>query len=143
MFCTELVEGKDQPSHPIHVKAHSELGITAGLMCRMTENIHGQGKTCIMESGFSVLLGVFGQAIAKKRGLHWPRGVPSDEIDLYMQDKNISDVECFELTWDDPAQTKYCVYVLNEARSVTCFSVQTAHKSRLLSWCQLAVMIFW
>ena len=64
----------------------------------MHEGISRQGKACTMDSGFCVSkgivemyekLGVFGQALIKKHGENWPKGVPGDLIDEHFADKPI------------------------------------------------------
>ena len=76
MWRIELQEGKDRPDGA-GPKKYSELGKTPGLMCRMHEPLKRQGKACTMDSGFCVAkeiveleaqLGVYGQALIKKRG---------------------------------------------------------------------------
>eukprot|EP00970_Alexandrium_tamarense_P012062 scaffold2720_cov181-Alexandrium_tamarense.AAC.18 len=56
-----------------------------------------------MDSGFCVSAGilalhekgVYGQALIKKRGRYWPRGVPGDEINNHLEGKQIGNFECF------------------------------------------------
>eukprot|EP01082_Thalassiosira_pseudonana_P010906 g9889.t1 g9889 contig4:805493-806287(-) len=76
---------------------------TVKLMLEMTEPIHGTGKIVTMDSGFCVSAGilalhdkgVYGQALIKKRGRYWPRGVPGDEINKHFEGKQIGEFECF------------------------------------------------
>lgn len=84
LYRVELREGKDRPPE-LGPKEFDNLGgPTVGLMVRMTRNLWNTGKVVTMDSGFSVtkgiieqhLRGVFGQALAKKRGRGWPKGVP-------------------------------------------------------------------
>ena len=62
--------------------------------------------------------GVRGQSLVKKRR-YWPKGVPGDDIDEYMANKNVGDCCCFEFKWTDEEQTSYFVYALKEPDYVT------------------------
>ena len=44
--------------------------------------------------------GVYGQALIKKRGCYWPRGVPGDEIDDHFKDKAIGQSETLQFDFD-------------------------------------------
>ena len=52
-----------------------------------------------MDSGFCVTTGilamhdhgVYGQALIKKRGRYWPKGVPGDAIDEHFKDKELGE----------------------------------------------------
>ena len=80
MWRMKLQEGKDRPkkadgtwAFPSPFEGYSK---TAKLMLEMTEPIHGTGKVVSMDSGFCVSagilamhsVGVFGEALVKKRG---------------------------------------------------------------------------
>jgi hypothetical protein len=41
--------------------------------------------------------GVFGQALIKKRGANWPKGVPGDQIDEHFADKPIGYCETLHI----------------------------------------------
>ncbi|KAL7545546.1 hypothetical protein ACHAWF_008896 [Thalassiosira exigua] len=80
LWHTELQEGKDRPSEIV-----------------------------TMDSGFSILkgivemereIGVYGQALIKKRGRYWSKGVPGDFIDVHLKDNPISHSKTLELVFD-------------------------------------------
>ncbi|KAL7486093.1 hypothetical protein ACHAW6_011693 [Cyclotella cf. meneghiniana] len=61
------------------------------------------------DSGFNVSMGivdmervqgVYGQALIKKRGRYWPKGVPGDFIDEHFRNKEIGHSETLELVFD-------------------------------------------
>ena len=90
-------------------KKYDEKGKTVGLMCRMVEPIKSSGKCVTMDSGFNVSMGivdieqvqgVYGQALIKKRGRFWPKGVPGDAIDDHFRDKAIGHSETLQLLFD-------------------------------------------
>ncbi len=75
----------------------------------MVEPIKSSGKCVTMDSGFSVSMGIcdmervqgiYGQALVKKRGRFWPKGVPGDYIDNYFKDKEIGHNETLEMVFD-------------------------------------------
>jgi hypothetical protein len=107
MWRIKIQEGKDRPkkadgpwAFPSQFENESK---TVKLMLEMTEPIHGTGKIVTMDSGFCVSAGilalhdkgVYGQALIKKRGRYWPRGVPGDEIIKHFEGKQIGEFECF------------------------------------------------
>jgi hypothetical protein len=90
MWRVKLQEGKDRPklangkpAFPSEFEQHSK---TAKLMLEMTKPIHGTGKVVSMDSGFCVTagilamhdVGIYGQALIKKRGRYWPKHVPRE-----------------------------------------------------------------
>jgi len=106
MWRIKLQEGKDRPkdeagkwafpskfegTNPNSKRKYTK---TSTLMCEMTKPIHNTGKIVSMDSGFCVTvgilhlhdLGVFGQALIKKRKF-WPKGCPGDQIDKYFKGK--------------------------------------------------------
>ena len=126
MWHVELMEGKDTPAGA-PPKKFSDLGKTPGLMCRMMEPIKRAGKACTMDSGFCVSkgiveleskLGVFGQALIKKRGRYWPKGVPGDAIDEYFADKEIGYSKTLEVTFENKPMFIHC---MKEEKFVTKF----------------------
>ncbi|KAL7462616.1 hypothetical protein ACHAXS_004556 [Conticribra weissflogii] len=103
MWRMKLQEGKDRPkksdgswAFPSPFEGHTK---TAKLMLEMTEPIHGTGKVVSMDSGFCVSagilamhsVGVYGQALVKKRGRYWPKDVPGDYIDESFAQKELGD----------------------------------------------------
>jgi len=95
----KLQEGKDHPKNdrgmprfPYEFENNTK---TSALMLEMTKLIHNIGKVVTMDSRFCVApgilalhdVGVFGQALIKKRGRFWPKYVPGNQIDEYMKDK--------------------------------------------------------
>ena len=86
-----------------------QRGKTVGLMCRIVEPIKSSGKCVTMDSGFNVSMGivdmewvqgVYGQALIKKRGRYWPKGVPGDAIDDHFKDKAIGHSETLQFDFD-------------------------------------------
>ena len=78
-------------------------------MCHMVEPIKRSGKCMTMDSRFNVSMGivdmehiqgVYGQALIKKRGCYWPKGVLGDFIDKHFNDKEIGHNETFVLVFD-------------------------------------------
>lgn len=126
MWHVELMEGKDTPDGA-PPKKYSELGKTPGLMCRMMEPIKRTGKACTMDSGFCVSkgiveleakLGVYGQALIKKRGRYWPKGVPGDAIDEYFADAPIGASNTLEVEFEGKTLFIHC---MKEEKYVTKF----------------------
>ena len=108
LWHAEIQEGKDRPL-ALGPKKFDEKGKTVGLMCRMVEPIKSSGKCITMDSGFNVSMGivdmervqgVYGQALIKKRGRYWPKGVPGDFIDEHFRNKEIGHSETLELVFD-------------------------------------------
>ena len=73
---------------------------------------------CYNDSGFAVsmgvvemerLMGVFGQSLVKKRGRHWPKGVPGDELTITWQTRRLGTVQHwrFHLIWAPVLCTLY------------------------------------
>ena len=107
LWWAKIQEGKDRPKKSDGSWAfRSEFEVsgnskTVVLMLEMTEPIHGSGKVVTMDSGFCVSAGilamhahgVYGQALIKKRGRYWPRGVPGAFIDNHFRNKGIGEKE--------------------------------------------------
>ena len=99
MFFIELVEGKDHP-WGLEKKQFDELGVTVGLMLRMTKVIWHTGLCVIMNSGFCVLKGIIEMA---KRGIYraalikkwcyWPVGVPGDQINQDFMKRDVGSID--------------------------------------------------
>ena len=105
LWHAEIQEGKDRPVQLGPKKFNNAGGKTVGLMLRMHEPIARSGKACTMDSGFCVSkgivemqekLGVYGQALIKKRGANWPKGVPGDDINNYFQSKKVGEFDCLQ-----------------------------------------------
>eukprot|EP00956_Cyclotella_meneghiniana_P024387 scaffold48896_cov69-Cyclotella_meneghiniana.AAC.2 len=107
MWRVKIQEGKDRPkkadgswAFPSEFESYSK---TAKLMLEMTKPIHGSGKSVSMDSGFCVSAGilamhdhgVYGQALVKKRGRYWPKGVPGDAIDAHFANKKVGEFDCY------------------------------------------------
>lgn len=127
MWHVELQEGKDRPAGAGPKKWNDAGGKTVGLMLRMHEGISRQGKACTMDSGFCVSkgivemyekLGVFGQALIKKRGANWPKGVPGDQIDEHFADKPIGYCETLRVVIEGYQMYIHC---MKEEKYVTKF----------------------
>ena len=66
-------------------------------MLYMTEPIHHTGKVVTMDSGFCVAagilalhqMGVYGQALIKKWGKHWPKHVPRIQMEMEYFDNEL------------------------------------------------------
>ena len=117
MWRIELQEGKDRPDGA-GPKKYSELGKTPGLMCRMHEPLRRQGKASTMDSGFCVSkgiveleakLGVYGQALIKKRGRYWPKGVPGDAINEHFATKEIGASETWKTEYEGKTMMIHCM----------------------------------
>eukprot|EP01082_Thalassiosira_pseudonana_P012650 g11200.t1 g11200 contig5:354636-355736(+) len=119
MWRIKLQEGKDRPkkadgtwAFPSQFESESK---TVKLMLEMTEPIHGTGMIVTMDSAFCVSAGilalhdkgVYDQALIKKRGWYWLRGVPGDEIN-HFEGKQIGDFECFVQEKDDKQFLIHC-----------------------------------
>ena len=104
----KIQEGKDRPKKDGRWAFPSDFevppikdSVTAVLMCEMTRPIHGSGRVVTMDSGFCVTAGilalhdrgVFGQALVKKRGRYWAKGVPGDAINEHFKDNEIGSTE--------------------------------------------------
>ena len=97
MFGIDLVEGRDHPPE-LPSKDPNRNGPTVSLLLRMCESIYYSGRVVILDSGFCVMKGivelykrgVYAGAVIKKRR-YWPKHVPGDAIDAYMNSKNIGD----------------------------------------------------
>ena len=102
MWREQIVEGKDRPAQ-MGAKKLSDLGKTVGIMLQMCEPIFGTGKAVVLESGFYVEKGIttleergvyYGALITKRK--YWPKGVPGDEIDWNLHNRDSSDVDVLE-----------------------------------------------
>jgi hypothetical protein len=127
MWHVEIQEGKDRPVQLGPKKFNNAGGKTVGLMLRMHEPIARSGKACTMDSGFCVSkgivemqekLGVYGQALIKKRGANWPKGVPGDEIDRHFADKPLGYCETLRVEIDGKQMFIHC---MKEEKYVTKF----------------------
>mmetsp|Transcript_12638 Transcript_12638/g.27240 ORF Transcript_12638/g.27240 Transcript_12638/m.27240 type:complete len:209 (-) Transcript_12638:539-1165(-) len=116
MFCVELQEGKDCPSE-FRDKAFNDRGEITRLMCQMHECQKHFGKHVTMDSGFLVSRGivdmehklsVYDQALIKKQGQYWSKGVPSDFIDDHFKDKAIGASETLDLTFEGKPFLIHC-----------------------------------
>ena len=126
MWRVKLQEGKDRPklpdgkwAFPSKFEGVGPKGLkytkTSTLMCEMTVPIHGTGKVVTMDSGFCIRdgirsqhhLGVFGQALIKKRK-YWPNGVPGDQIDKYFEDKPVGYCETLRQEFDGDVFYIHC-----------------------------------
>ena len=104
----KIQKGKDRPkkggswAFPSEYEAHL-TSKSAVLMLEMIRPIHHAGWVVTMDSGFCVTAGilamydhgVYGQALFKKRGRYWPKGVPGDAIDEHFRRKEIGATETF------------------------------------------------
>ena len=135
MWRIKLQEGKDRPRkedgtwafpsefEPKHTKS-------SVLMLDMTKPIHNTGKIVTMDSGFCVRTGilaqhehgVYGQALIKKRGRYWPRGVPGDQIDTYFKDKPLGYTETLKQDCDG---VSFLIHCTKEEKYVT--KLMTTH----------------
>ena len=91
------------------------------------EPIKRTGKACTMDSGFCMSkgivelkakLGVFAQALIKKRGRYWPKGIPGDFIDEYFADKEIGSCDTLEVSFEGKRLFIHCI---KEEKFVTKF----------------------
>ena len=98
MFGIDMVEGNDHPKEMPNNDPH-RYGPTVSLLLRMCRSIYYSGRVVILDSGFCVLKGIVEQlykkgvyagAVIKKRR-YWPKHVPGDAIDHYMNPKEIGD----------------------------------------------------
>ena len=119
----KIQEGKDRPKKDGRWAFPSDFevppikdSVTAVLMCEMTRPIHGSGRVVTMDSGFCVTAGilalhdrgVFGQALVKKRGRYWAKGVPGDAINEHFKDKEIGSTETFTQNIDGKEFHVHC-----------------------------------
>ena len=106
MWRVKLQEGKDRPKKEDKPWAfpspfEPRFSKTSVLMLEMTKPIHATGRVVTMDSGFCVTegilalheFGVFGQALIKKRGRYWPKGVPGDRIEAHFEGKELGYTE--------------------------------------------------
>ena len=111
MWRAKIQEGKDQPMNvnsPFHPSKFEMFLPTAKLMLEMSEPIRGSGRVVTLDSGFCATagilvlhdVGVFGQALIKKRGNFWPVGVPGDQIDDHFTSLSIGDNDTLEQSTD-------------------------------------------
>ena len=112
MWRVKLHEGKDcqmdsnnKPRFPNEFENNSK---TAALMLNMTKPIHNTGKVVTMDSGFFVAagilalnhVGVYGQALIKKRGRFWTKHVPVQMIKEALKDKELGHATTFKQSID-------------------------------------------
>ncbi|KAL7524687.1 hypothetical protein ACHAXR_004709, partial [Thalassiosira sp. AJA248-18] len=129
MWRIKLQEGKDRPKKADGTWAfpsefEQQHSKTAVLMLEMTKPIHNSGRVVTMDSGFCVTVGilaqhnygVYGQALIKKRGRYWPRGVPGDQIDTYFADKQIGYTETLRQVIDGQ---QFLIHCTKEEKYVT------------------------
>jgi hypothetical protein len=107
MWRIKIQEGKDRPKKadgtPAFPSAYEKESKTVKLMLEMTVPLQRTGKIVTMDSGFCVTVGIlalhdkgiYGQALIKKRGRYWPRGVPGDDINNLFQSKELGSYDCF------------------------------------------------
>ncbi len=89
---------------------------TVKLMLQMSEPLFGTDKIVTMDSGFCVSAGilamhdrrVYGQALMKKRGRYWPRGVPGDDRNNHFEGKELDTYNCFVQEKDGKQFFIYC-----------------------------------
>jgi hypothetical protein len=94
MYAIEIVEGKDKPPEKPLCPHTGDKSPTVGLLLRLCRSLIGTGKVVILDSGFCVLEGliqlrkngIYASAVIKKRR-YWPKYVPGDKIDSYMNEK--------------------------------------------------------
>ncbi len=99
------MDQNNKPHYPMEFENHTKM---SALMLYMTKPIHNTGEIVTIDSGFCVAagilelhhVGVYGQALIKKRGWYWPKHVPGNEIEEYMKDKELGHVETY----------KQCIY---------------------------------
>jgi hypothetical protein len=107
MWRIKIQEGKDRPKKadgtPAFPSAYEKESKTVKLMLEMTVPLQRTGKIVTMDSGFCVTVGIlalhdkgiYGQALIKKRGRYWPRGVPGNDINNHFQSKELGSYDCF------------------------------------------------
>lgn len=106
MWRVKFQEGKDWPkksngSWAFPSNFEPRFSKTSVLMLEMTKPIHNTGRIVTMDSGFCVTegimalgeFGVYGQALIKKRGRYWPKGVPGDHIEEHFEGKELGYAE--------------------------------------------------
>ena len=156
MWHVELQEGKDRPPQ-LGPKEYNVGGKTptVGLMLRMHKAIARQGKACTMDSGFCVSsgivqleakLGVYAQALIKKRGKHWPKGIPGNQIDGYFDDKPIGHCETLKVEWEGKNLYIHCMkeekYVTKFMSTFGTLDEVTAKKARRTPKCSRLQLSF-
>lgn len=85
-------------------------------MLYMTEPIHHTGKVVCMDSGFCVTagilalhqVGVYGQALIKKRGRYWPKHVPGVQMEMEFFDKELGSGKTFVQTIENQKFLVHC-----------------------------------
>ena len=112
MWRVKLQEGKDRPmdsnNKPRFPTEFENNSKTSALMLYMTKPIHNTGKVVTMDSGFCVAagilalhhVGVYGQALIKKRGRFWPKHVPGQMIEEALKDKDLGHATTFKQSID-------------------------------------------
>ena len=111
----ELVEGKDRPAERPPPMFHW-TGNTVGLLLRLTQPIHGQGKVVILDSGFCVLKGivelkkrgVYASALIKKRR-YWPKYIPGDVIKAHFSTKPVGAADSMAGVLEEVPFHVYCM----------------------------------
>ena len=59
---------------------------------------------------------VYGQALVKKRGKYWSKGIPSNKIDAYFQQKQVGFSETLEIPFNGHP---FFIYHTKEEKKVT------------------------
>ncbi len=120
MWRIKIQEGKDrlkdQNNNPLYPTEFENYTKTSALMLYMTKPIHNTGKIVTMDSGFCVAagilalhhVGVYGQALIKKRGRYWPKHVPGNEIEEHMRDKDLGYAETYKQSIDGKNFLVHC-----------------------------------
>jgi hypothetical protein len=115
-----LVEGKDAPSPRLRPPKYPGAEKTVALLMEMCEPIVAKGMVVILESGFCVLeglvalrrMGVYASAVIKKRK-YWPKHVPSDAMDEYMNNpghnKKVGDMATLKGVLDGIPYNLFCI----------------------------------
>jgi hypothetical protein len=143
MWHVEIQEGKDRPAGAGPKKFNDVGGKMVGLILRMHKPIARQEKACTMDSGFCVSkgiiemhekLGVYKQALIKKRGANWPKGVPGDEIDCHLSDRPLGYCETLRLEIEGKQMSIHCMkeekYVMKFMSTFGMVDEVPTHKTR-------------
>jgi hypothetical protein len=115
MYGIEIVEGKDKPSEKPSCAVTGNKSPTVGLLLRLCKSLIGTGKVVILDSGFCVLKGlielkkqgIYASAVIKKRR-YWPKHVPGDKIDSYMNSKAVGECDAVKGTLDGIPYNIFC-----------------------------------
>ncbi len=100
LFHIELQEGRDRPAHLPRPEYEEEYGTMGALMLRMTESLQGSGRVVVMDSAFSITSalvamrksGIHSTVVIKRKGAHWPRCFPGDDVLSHMEGKPVGDL---------------------------------------------------